>query len=114
MSRYKLTIRHGPKVDRETHPTVEEAVASMRAHTERIRTEGGLPETSAFRTYEPGEQVEARLEISTGWLLGGRDGGVDVMGDGGLVPFRGGVSRKPLELAEGESAFDRVEALLRR
>jgi hypothetical protein len=109
---YKLTIRNGPKVDREKHPSLDDAVASMRAHAERIRAAGGLPEVTMFRTYEPGARVEARLEISTGGPIRGRDAGVDVMGDGGLVPFRGGVFRKPIQPKEGESPFDAVAAVL--
>lgn len=101
-------------MDRESHAALEDAVASMRRHAARIRSEGGLPEISMLRTYEPGIQVHARLEISTGGPLRGRDAGVDVMGNGAIVPFRGGVFRKPLEPAPGESSFDAVEAVLAR
>jgi hypothetical protein len=111
---FKLTIRNGPQVDRETHAALEDAVASMRLHAERIRAEGDLPEVSMVRTYEPGVQVRARLEISTGMPLRGRDAGVDVMGNGAIVPFRGGVFRKPLETGAGESPFDAVTGVLAR
>ncbi len=113
MSGFKLTVRHGAKVDREDHATLAQAVAALRARAERVRAEGGLPEVSMLRSYEPGAQVDARLEISTGGPFRGRDAGVDVMGDGELVPFRGGVFRKPLTPAPGESAFDAVENALR-
>ena len=109
---YKLTIRHGPKVSRESHASLGEAVEALSAHCDRIRAEGELPAVKMFRTYEPGARVRARLEISTGGPLRGRDAGVDVMGDGSLVPFRGGVFRKPLEPADGESQFDAVAAAL--
>jgi hypothetical protein len=111
---YKLTIRHGPKVDREKHATLDAAVDSMREHAGRIRAEGGLPEISMFRNYEPGVRVHARLEISTGGPFRGSDAGVDVMGNGALVPFTGGVRRSPIETAEGESPFDAVQAALER
>lgn len=113
MASFKLTIRHGPSVDRESHSTLEEAITALRAHTERIREQGGLGEVAAFHTYEPGDRVNARLEISTGRALRSRDAGIDVMGDGGLVPFRGGVTRKPLQPAPGETAYEVVEAALR-
>jgi len=109
---YKLTIRHGPKVDRESHPSLTDAVDSMRSHVGRIRSEGGLPEVTMFRHYEPGARVHARLEISTGGLFRGRDAGIDVMGDGSLIPFSGGVVRKPLEPAGEESPFDAVRGVL--
>lgn len=108
-----MTIRHGPKVTREGYGTLAEAVGELRAGAERVRGEGGLDEVSVFRTYEPGDRVAARLEISTGGPLRRRDAGVDVMGDGGIVPFQGGVSRKPLETRDGESPFEAVERSLR-
>ncbi len=112
MASFKLTIRHGPKVSRETHATLDEAVASMREHVARIRRDGNLPDVKMFRTYEAGDRVNARLEISSGRMLRSRDAGIDVMGDGGLVPFRGGVARRPLAPESGESAFDAVAAAL--
>lgn len=112
MAKFTLTIRNGPKVKREVHGSLDESLAALRAHAERIRGEGGLEEVSLMRTYEPGAQVKARLEISTGGPLRGRDAGLDVMGDGGLVPFRGGVFRKPLAPAGGETAYDAIAAAL--
>ena len=75
---------------REKHESLDAAIAALREHTERIRAEGDLPEVSMIRTYEPGDQVKARLEISTGGVLRSRDAGIDVMGDGapGPVPRR--------------------------
>ena len=65
-----------------------------------------------IRTYEPGQRVKARLEISTGGFLRRLDAGVDVMGDGRLVPYAGGVRRRELETARGESAYDAVRGAL--
>jgi hypothetical protein len=51
------------------------------------------------RDFEPGDLVAGRVEISTGgWLRRGLDAGVDVMGDGSFVAFRGGLAREPLEI----------------
>jgi hypothetical protein len=110
---FKLTVRNGPKVAREEHESLEDAVAAMRAQGERIRSEGRMPEVSLVRTYEPGDRVRARLEISAGGLLRGRDAGLDVMGDGSLIPYRGGVFRKPIEVPDGETAYDAVAAAMR-
>jgi hypothetical protein len=108
VSAWKLTVRHGPDMTREQFDDLETAVEQMRRHAERIRSEGPLAKVSVPRDYEPGQQVHARLEISTGGLLRRRDAGVDVMGDGSLVPFEGGVRRRELELDGGETAFDAV------
>ena len=62
-----------------------------------------------IRTYEPGDQVRARLEISAGGVLRSRDAGIDVMGDGALVPFRGGVFRKELAPVGVDGAYEAVE-----
>lgn len=112
MAPFKLTIRNGPKVFREDHDSLLGAVASMREHAERIRADGSLPEVSMIRTYEPGDRVKARVEISTGRFLRSRDAGVDIMGDGAIVAFRGGVGRKPLGTESGQSPYEAVEAAL--
>ena len=113
--RYTLTVRHGPAVSRQQMQTLEGAVEELRRQAEAIRSEGPLGRVSALRDFEPGQQVHARLEISTGGLLRGRDAGVDVMGDGALVPFSGGMRRTELKLDGGQSAFDAVsEALAAR
>ncbi len=109
MGSFKLTIRDGPKVSRERHESLDAAIAALREHTERIRSEGNLEPVSVIRDYEPGDLVRARLEISTGGPFRGRDAGIDVMGDGGLVPFRGGVSRKELDAGRDRTAFAAVE-----
>ena len=112
MASFKLTIRHGAKVTREKHESLASALAGLREHAERIRSEGDLPEVSMIRTYEPSVRVKARLEISTGGPLRGRDAGLDVMGDGELVPFRGGVFRKPLAPSDGATPYDAIAAAL--
>jgi hypothetical protein len=109
---FKLTIRSGSKVTREKHESLAAAIEALRSHAEQIRAEGDLPEVSMIRTYEPRVRVRARLEVSTGGPIRGRDAGIDVMGDGRLVPYRGGVFRKQLETADGGDPFAAVERAL--
>jgi hypothetical protein len=85
----------------------------MRGAAESVVAEGPLPERKMIRTYEPSKQVAARLEISTGGWLGGDTAGVDVMGDGRVVPFSGGVVRRELEPKEAQSPYDAVRKALR-
>jgi hypothetical protein len=85
----------------------------MQAEAEEVVAEGPLPERKMIRTYEPETQVAARFEISTGGLLGGDTAGIDVMGDGRLVPFRGGMVRKELEPKGGQTPYDAVRKALR-
>ena len=68
-----------------------------------------------IRKFEPGSRVAARIEVSAGGWLRKQDAGVDVMGDGALVAFKGGVGRK--ELFRGrdlDPAIDAVRGALER
>lgn len=110
--RYTLTVRHGSAVSRRSVGSLEGAVDELRRQAEAIRSEGPLGRVSSLRDFEPAEQVHARLEISTGGLLRSRDAGIDVMGNGALVPFRGGIRRTVLELEGDQSPFDAVSQAL--
>jgi hypothetical protein len=109
---YRLTVRHGPKVERESFETLDDAVAALHRRAEEIRGEGPLEEVRALRDFEPGQRVHARLELSTGGVLRGREAGVDVMGDGALVPYMGVVRRRRLEPRDGKTALEAVRAAL--
>ena len=112
MKGWILTVRHGPQVDRERFDSLEAAVDALHRHAEAIRSEGPLKRVGSLRDFEPGDQVHARLEISRGGLLRGRDAGVDVMGDGSYVPYRGGMRRTQLDPRDGQTPFEAVgEAL---
>jgi len=80
----------------------------MRERVGAIRARGGLDPAQGFREYEPGERVEARLELATGSWRRGRAAGVDVMGDGSLVPYAGAIHKRRLEPGRGRDAFDAV------
>jgi hypothetical protein len=112
MGRYRLKVRHGSRVERESFDDLETALTAMKRQTQLIRQEGPLDEISAIRDYEPGQRVHARLELSAGGLLRRREAGMDLMGDGTLVPYVGAVRKEPLEPRQGESPFDAVRAAL--
>lgn len=113
MARFRLTVRHGPRVDRESFDDLDTAVAAMKRQTQIIRQEGPLDGLSAIRDYQPGQRVHARLELSSGGrLLGGREAGMDLMGDGTLVPYVGGVRKRRLESGRDQSPFEAVREAL--
>ena len=112
MAPYRMTVRHGPRVAHERFDDLDEALAAMKRQTQIIRQEGPLEELSAIRDYGPGQRVHARLELSSGRFLRRRGAGMDLMGDGTLVPFVGAVRKEPLELSDGDSPFDAVRAAL--
>jgi hypothetical protein len=85
-------------VTREKFEDLDEAVAAMERSIKDIRSQGPLESKKMFREFEPGTQVAGRAEISTGSLLrSGVSAGVDVMGDGTLVAYLGGVRREELD-----------------
>ena len=113
MSQYTLTIRNGPRVERHRHESLDEAVADLRTQVEEIRAEGGLPGVSMLRDYSPEQRVKARVEISTGRIFRRREAGVDVMGDGAIVPFSGGTIRNPIPHGEQDDYAAAVASALR-
>jgi hypothetical protein len=100
-------------VERESFDDLDSAIAAARRHADVARREGRLPGLNALRDFEPGDRVSSRLEISTGGMLRGRSAGIDVMGDGSLVAFSGGVTREPLKVRGRESEFDAVRRALK-
>jgi len=105
---WKVTVRHGSDVSREKLESLDEALAEARARIDEVRREGGLPDISAFRDYRPGERVHARIEVSGPGLLRGAEGGVDVMGDGGVVAYLGSIRKRPIEADSLEDAIEQL------
>jgi hypothetical protein len=109
---YRLTIRHGSRVAKERFEDLDRAIEAMEQGVREVRREGPLREVKAFREYRPDRLVHARLELSTGGLLRGREAGIDVMGDGTLVAYVGVVRKRVLEPRDAETAFDAVREAL--
>jgi hypothetical protein len=112
VARWRLTVRHGPRVEREAFDDLHEALASVRRHAAAVVSEGRLEPVQGFKEYEAGDQVAARIELSTGRLFNGREAGVDVMGDGTLVPYRGVVRKERLDGRTPDAALDAVRRAL--
>lgn len=112
MSRWKLTVRHGSDVGHERFDDLGAAVAAMRERALAIRSEGPVRPVRSIRDFEPGDQVHARLQLSSGGFLRKSAAGVDVRGDGTFVPFRGGVVREELDPTNHDTPFDLVRETL--
>jgi hypothetical protein len=84
----------------------------MRERALAIRSEGPVRAVQSLRDYGPGDQVHARLQLSSGGLFRKSVAGVDVRGDGTFVPFRGGVVREELDPSGHETPFDLVRETL--
>jgi hypothetical protein len=109
---WKVTVRHGSQVKRERFETLNDALTEARAKVDQVRREGGLPEISAFRDYAPDQRVHARIEISGPGLLRTPEGGLDVMGDGSVVSYRGAIRKHPLGATSLDEAFERLREAL--
>ncbi len=112
MAAWKLTIREGSKVRREGFDDLGAALAETRRFAEEARAGARGESVFALRDFEPGQQVVARLEISGRGLLRAPTAGVDVMGDGSLVPFSGSVRREALTPPAGGDEFDAIRLAL--
>jgi hypothetical protein len=111
---WKLTVRHGSDVSHESFDDLEEAVGAMRELAMAIRAEGSVRAVSALREFGPEQQVHARLQLSGKGLLRRPVAGVDVRGDGTVVPYRGGVTREELDPTDYDTPFDLVRETLER
>jgi hypothetical protein len=88
---YRITVRRGPKVERDSCDTLDDALALVERHAREASRREAIE--AVGRRYEPGDLVAARIEIKG---PGGR-AGVDVRGDGSLVAYTGRVRRRTLE-----------------
>jgi hypothetical protein len=107
-----LTVRSGPDVEHLSFEELGEAVEVMRARALEIRAEGPAEPTSVLRDFKPGDQVQARLQLSGKGLLNKSVAGIDVRGDGTFMPYRGGMRREELDPSKHETPFDLVRETL--
>ncbi len=105
-------MRVGSEVDHAGFDDLGEAVAAMRARALEIRSQGPARPVRSLRDFAPEQQVRARLQLSGRGLLRRSVAGVDVRGDGGFVPFRGGVAREELDPSGHETPFELVRETL--
>ena len=112
MGKWKVTVRDGSDVDSEKFDSLDEAVDDARRRVEEVRREGGLPAISVFRTHAPDQRVHARIEISGPGLIRAPEGGIDVMGNGTVIPYTGTIRKETIEADSLDQAFDRLRSAL--
>ena len=83
MSRYRVTVRRGPKVEHSTHDSLDDALVVVEADARTAPRRGSVEFLS--RHYEPGDQVAVRIELKGPRVRVG----VDVRGDGEMVAWSG-------------------------
>jgi hypothetical protein len=105
---WRLTVRVGSKVEKARYDELADALEGARARAAAVLAEGRLGTVSAFRDYTPDRRVQARIEVSAKGLLGGPEAGIDVMGDGTLVPYVGAIRKRRLEASSLDEAVNAI------
>jgi hypothetical protein len=114
VANWKLTIRHGSDVRRQSFDDLDEALAAAREAADEVISEGRLERVSAIRDYEPAQLVNARLEISGKGIFRPPTAGIDIQGDLSVIPYAGGVRRQSLEGSTVAEAVKSVKMFLSR
>jgi hypothetical protein len=109
---WTLTIRTGPHVQRSHFEDPGAAVDELEARAKEFaKSAPNKPVGGRVKSYEPVQQVFARLELAGPQrLIPNVRVGIDVRGDGSVEAYRGRVRRLLIEQNRGESAY----AALRR
>jgi hypothetical protein len=109
---WKLTVRTGPKVQRERFAELAPALEAIEERARELAS--AAPDETIdvkYKKFEPVELVSARLELAgPERLLPSVRAGIDVHGDGSTEAYRGRLRREVIEQRKGESAY----AALRR
>ena len=105
---WKLTVRSGPKVQKERYAELAVALDVLERRAQQLARD--LPRDAVdvkLKRFEPIQQVSARLELAgPERLLPSLRAGVDVRGDGSVEPYRGRVRREVIEQRKGESPYE--------
>lgn len=111
MASYRIVVRAGPRVERERLDALDSALERVSAHA-RTLAQGPKrqPIDTRLRSYEPIQQVAARIELRG---PRGLNAGIDVRGDGSMEAFTGRVRRNVVEPERGEDAPQALRRVLR-
>ena len=104
---WKVTIRTGPRVERERYDVLDAALDAVEARgRELAKTTTTDAVDVRVKRFDPVQQVTARIELSGPQrLIPSIHGGVDVRGDGSTEAYVGRVRREVVKQRKGESAF---------
>lgn len=109
---WKLTVRAGPRVERTGFNDLASALDALESRAKELaQAAPNKPFDVRYKSYEPVQQVIARIELAGPERLAPSvRAGVDVRGDGSVEAFRGRVRRELVKPRSSETAY----AALRR
>jgi hypothetical protein len=108
---WRVTVRSGPRVERHDAATLPEALdmVETEARVAANTTRRGTIDLRV-RTFEPGDQVSARIELRGP----GARAGLDVRGDGSVQAWTGRIRRRLVEPAGDETPYEALRREVRR
>jgi hypothetical protein len=111
---YTVKIRVGPKITRERHGSLADAIDALERELTTLGPAGRRDtERVLAHEYEPADQVAARGELAGPSRINPRvRAGADVRGDGSIEVYRGKVRRELIERQRGEAPFDALRRVL--
>jgi hypothetical protein len=104
---WKVTIRTGPRVEREHFDVLDAALDAIEARgRELAKTKPTDVVDVRVKRFDPVQQVVARIELAGPQrLVPSVRGGVDVRGDGSTEAYVGRLQREVVKQRKGENAF---------
>jgi hypothetical protein len=103
---YRLTVRRGPEIEKESRATLGEALDLLEAYTTTATRQKAVEFVN--RRYEPGDLVAMRIELRGD----GVRAGLDVHGDGSATAWTGRFRRTAIEPLPGESPLKALRRTL--
>jgi len=109
LSRWRVTVRNGPEVERVAAGTLEEALDAIELHARAAaNTERRGTIDTRVRRYEPADRIAVRAELRGP----GVNAGVDVRGDGSVGAWTGRVRRRAIEPEGDETPYEALRRAL--
>lgn len=108
---YKLTVRAGPKVERERFDDLWSALQTLERRGAELQEGAGARtiDLKLARRFEPVQQVVARLELAGPGRL---RAGIDVRGDGSAEAWSGRLRRSLIAQEPRESPYEALSRTL--
>jgi hypothetical protein len=109
---WTVKVRAGSRFQRERYEELRDALAAVERRGHELEASADAKPRSPLggRTYEPVQQVVARIELSGPNRL---RAGVDVRGDGSAEAFTGRLRRQVIEQRRNESPYDALRRKLK-
>jgi hypothetical protein len=106
---WKVTVRDGPRVEKQRAAGLEEALELVEREGRVLSARPGRRAVELrSRTFTPQQQVAGRVELAGP----GVRAGVDVRGDGAAEAWTGRVRRRVIEQEGRESPYDALRRVL--